>query len=649
MRTNVLGLCLLALCLTPLFSAAGQQIVTRDNSIETAEAISSTLTRVYVDPSNSTFSAPVVGTLFNVTIKVDNMDDMWAWWVGMSFNDSMINVTRWYEPTWDSKYVFYGKPTQASPEPPTVAYAHVAPDVGWAGVVSQVVPPPSPGGGFTGNGTLCILTFNITAVPPLGQTYSCSLNITNSNTYWVRETERLYDTYANGYFEEFIRTPSKVYMFPSNFTFSPPVVGTLFNVTIKVDNMDDMKAWQVIMDYDDSMINVTRWYEPTWDPKYVFYGHTTLPIPAPPKPSYGPGGWVGVGASLFPAPSPGGGFTGNGTLCIFTFNITAVPLSGKTFPLVIRNQTYQPLWTFWIKSGETTKRPFDVYVDGYCVLAAIHDVAVTNIILSKTVAGQGTSVGINVTVENQGGLPETFNVTAYANTTKIGNQTVSGLESNTKQVLSFNWNTSGFNLGNYTISAVADVVPNETDTSDNTYIDGAVTVRLPIHDVAVAGVTPSKTLVGQGFSMSVNVTVNNPGDFTETLNVTLSVQTTPPSTEVQRILVSNLLSGETRIVTLEWNTSGWPRLNYTIIGYAVPVPGEANTADNKFTDGKVQVTLVGDVNGDGSVDMADISLIIEWFMTNPPTWNPNCDINNDLTIDMADISLAIDNFMQTGV
>ena len=56
---------------------------------------------------------------------------------------------------------------------------------------------------------------------------------------------------------------------------------------------------------------------------------------------------------------------------------------------------------------------------------------------------------------------------------------------------------------------------------------------------------------------------------------------------------------------------------------------------------------LGDVNGDGSVDMADISLIIDNFMTSPPNWNPNCDVNNDLSIDMVDISLAIDHFMQS--
>jgi hypothetical protein len=44
----------------------------------------------------------------------------------------------------------------------------------------------------------------------------------------------------------------------------------------------------------------------------------------------------------------------------------------------------------------------------------VHDVAVTNVRSSKTVVGQGFSASINVTVANQGGYTETFNVTARA-------------------------------------------------------------------------------------------------------------------------------------------------------------------------------------------------------------------------------------------
>jgi hypothetical protein len=42
-----------------------------------------------------------------------------------------------------------------------------------------------------------------------------------------------------------------------------------------------------------------------------------------------------------------------------------------------------------------------------------------------------------------------------------------------------------------------------------------------VHDVTATSVKPSKTIVGQGYSLSVNVTVVNQGDFTEALNVTL--------------------------------------------------------------------------------------------------------------------------------
>jgi outer membrane protein assembly factor BamB len=55
--------------------------------------------------------------------------------------------------------------------------------------------------------------------------------------------------------------------------------------------------------------------------------------------------------------------------------------------------------------------------DGKIYAFAVHDVAVTNVASSKTVVGQGFSAFINVTVANQGGYTETFNVTAYCNLT----------------------------------------------------------------------------------------------------------------------------------------------------------------------------------------------------------------------------------------
>jgi hypothetical protein len=85
---------------------------------------------------------------------------------------------------------------------------------------------------------------------------------------------------------------------------------------------------------------------------------------------------------------------------------------------------------------------------------------------------------INVTVLNNGEFPETFNVTVYANFTEVGKREVTlNLGENT--TITFIWNTTGFDKGNYTIMAVADTVPGETDLADNTLVDGWIIVTIP--------------------------------------------------------------------------------------------------------------------------------------------------------------------------
>jgi hypothetical protein len=103
------------------------------------------------------------------------------------------------------------------------------------------------------------------------------------------------------------------------------------------------------------------------------------------------------------------------------------------------------------------------------------DVAVTSVTPYKTVVGQGLNMSISVTVENQGNFTETFNVTAYANTTSVASQNVT-LSSGTSTTLTFTWNTTGFAYGNYTISAYAMPVPDETDTADNAFAGGTIKV-----------------------------------------------------------------------------------------------------------------------------------------------------------------------------
>jgi hypothetical protein len=108
-----------------------------------------------------------------------------------------------------------------------------------------------------------------------------------------------------------------------------------------------------------------------------------------------------------------------------------------------------------------------------------HDVGVTSVTASKNVVGQGYNASISVMVFNYGNDTETVKITIYANQTIIGEIYNINLTSRNFTITPFTWNTSGFAKGNYTISAVADTVAGETDTEDNTCINGVVMVTIP--------------------------------------------------------------------------------------------------------------------------------------------------------------------------
>ena len=261
------------------------------------------------------------------------------------------------------------------------------------------------------------------------------------------------------------------------------------------------------------------------------------------------------------------------------------------------------------------------------------DTAVINVTTSTTVVVESCSVSINATVENQGTITETFNVTAYYNTTPI-NTTEVTLTSGNIVTITFTWNTTGVEEGDYAISAKASVDPGETDTTDNTKVDGTITVLSPGHDVAIKDVSPSKTFVGENCSLSILITAKNYGNFTETFNVTAYYDDTPTETKT----ATNLPSGEETTLTFTWNTTGVAKGNYTIKAYADPVPGETDITDNTITDGWVVVTIFGDVNGDGVVDIGDMLMVKLAY--SGVIIEPSADLNCDGVVDIGDVKLV---------
>jgi hypothetical protein len=164
-----------------------------------------------------------------------------------------------------------------------------------------------------------------------------------------------------------------------------------------------------------------------------------------------------------------------------------------------------------------------------------------------------------------------------------------------------------------------------------------------IRDVAVLAIAPDLDIVYQSWMVYVNVTVKNKGNVTETFNVQLFYD----GNSGPVLSVTALVPEEERVVIIPWNTTTVPYYyNYSLSVTAGPVPYEFNLADNTLTEGYVRVRIMGDENGDGVVDMRDISNVCTAYGTYPgkPKWDFYADFNRDGRIDLRDIGIACANF-----
>jgi hypothetical protein len=406
---------------------------------------------------------------------------------------------------------------------------------------------------------------------------------------------------------------------------SPPSitasVGQDFSVDINISNVTDLYGWEFYLGWNPSLLSLVSANEGPFlksggNTYFTYYLNTTNEH-------------VIVDCTL-EGEIPG--VSGDGTLATVTFNTTNA------------GQCQLNLYNVDLRDSSDAEIPSQAVGGNFTSM--LHDIAVTSVTASPTAGLPGTIVNVNVTVQDEGNFAEVFNLTAYANTQAIGTQQVS-LNPGDLGNLSFTWNTTGCGKGDYNISASVSLAPGEVNAGNSTAAAKTpVTILTPGHDIAVIDLTPLKTIVGQGYNMTIGVTVKNYGVFSETFNVKAYANATLVGTQSV-----TLASAEKADLLFINNTASMTKGKYTLNATAGPVPGQTNTTDNTLVDGQLLVAIPGDINGDGTVDIFDAVLLAAAFNSTPGSsnWNPNADINGDGTVDIFDAVIFAANYGQTTV
>jgi parallel beta-helix repeat protein len=163
-------------------------------------------------------------------------------------------------------------------------------------------------------------------------------------------------------------------------------------------------------------------------------------------------------------------------------------------------------------------------------------------------------------------------------------------------------------------------------------------------NIAITAISSSKTAVGQGQKVNITIIVQNQGWDAVTTSVTLYANTTILSS-----FTNIALSGRTQtMLTYTWQTASFDNAKYVISANATAIPGETNTADNTFTYGLVSVTIMGDVDGNGNVNVLDAIDLSTSFGKGigQAGFNPNADFDDNGIVNILDAITLANNFGQ---
>ena len=225
------------------------------------------------------------------------------------------------------------------------------------------------------------------------------------------------------------------------------------------------------------------------------------------------------------------------------------------------------------------------------------DVSVDSVSVPSGPATLGDTLTLTVTVGNSGGSEaSSVDVVLNAlpsdgNPINVGTQNVSvGAESTTD--VSFIWDTTGTEPGNYTFQAVAllDGTGDDADQSNNFKLTATPLsiVSPPAKDVAITAVDVPAGPVTQGDQVSITVTVENLGTEAAS-SVSVTLRDTLDMKLADEKTVASIAAGDSSEVALSWDTSSASAGDHTLKAAAILEGDENNGNDSLDADTSITV------------------------------------------------------------
>lgn len=300
-------------------------------------------------------------------------------------------------------------------------------------------------------------------------------------------------------------TTTTLYVDPAT---SKVLVDTTFAMNISITNVTDLYGWEFTLYYNNTMLNGTQITEGP----FISTGGSTFFNVSDFNDAYNTTHGRVWATSVLLGNVPG--VNGSGVLASVFFTCKDFGSS----VLSLANATL----------GDSEGVAIVHIAVGASIETWPRNIAMKGVTPSTFEAYEGQVISIAVAVKNEGNYTETFNVTAYYDDNVIETRTVTDLTPWMETNVMLSWDTIGLAPdSNYTIKAEASILRGETNTTDNTFIDGTVRIKTVVVKIVELGPCTQTGDPVSSFQIGsmayFKVTVNNTAVGLEDVLVTVNI------------------------------------------------------------------------------------------------------------------------------